>query len=117
MSNLPHFLTDPVDPNGQAFRADCMAWELFTKKPRAEREAFIAGQPVLQSGEFRSRLRRCEAWFLLRHCNHFQIEEHIAFLQPEEMRELRQHLKVMRLEMKAVRQAKFKTVKGSKAHA
>ena len=39
MSNLPHFLTDPVDPTGQEFRADCMAWELFTKKPRAEREA------------------------------------------------------------------------------
>ncbi len=117
MSNLPHFLPDPADPKGQAFRADCMAWELFTKKPKAEREQYIAGQPALKTADFNLRLRRCEAWWLLTYCTHFQIEETIAQMEPEEMREVREHLKVMRLEMKIVRQRKFKTVKGSKAHA
>lgn len=117
MSNLPHFLTDPVDPTGQAFRADCMAWELYTKKPRSEREAYIAGQPALQTCEFRQRLYRCEAWWLLTYCTHFQIEQTIAQMEPDEMREVREHLNVMRLEIKIVRQRKFKTVKGSKAHA
>lgn len=117
MSNLPHFLTDPVDPRGQVFRADCMAWELFTKKPKAEREAFIAGQPELQTEDFHSRLRRCEAWWLLTYCTHFQIEETIAHMTPAEMHDVREHIEAMRLEMKAVRQRKFKTVKGSKANA
>ncbi len=117
MSNLPHFLTDPIDPNGQAFRMDCVAWELFTKKAKAEREQYIAGQPVLQTPDFNVRIRRCEAWWLLTYCNHFQIEETIAQLAPDEMREVREHLEVMRLEMKIVRQRKFKTVKGRKAHA
>lgn len=117
MSNLPHFLTDPIDPAGQAFRADCMAWELFTKKPKAEREQYIAGQPALQTPEFRNCLRRCEAWFLLSYCTHFQIEETIAHLPPDEMREVRQHIKLMRKEMKTVRQIKHKTFMGDLANA
>ncbi|UUA73070.1 hypothetical protein [Cellvibrio sp. QJXJ] len=117
MTNKPHFLTDPVDPTGQEFRADCMAWELFTKKPRAEREAFIAGQPALQTQEFHTRLRRCEAWWLLTYCTHFQIEETIAHMTPTEMPEVREHIEAMRLEMKAIRQRKFKTVHRGKSYA
>ena len=112
MSNLPHFLTDPVDPKGQAFRADCMAWELYTKKSKSDREAFIASQPGLQSGEFRERLRRCEAWWLLHYCNHHQIESTLAEMPPAELKEVRRHLELMRLEMKRVRQIKHKTYMG-----
>lgn len=112
MSNLPHFLTDPENPKSQEFRADCMAWELYTKKSAKEREAFIAGQPGLNTGEFRERIRRVEAWWLLTHCTHFQIEQMIAELAPVDMKEVRSHLELMRLEMKAVRQRKYKTVKG-----
>lgn len=117
MSNKPHFLTDPVDPQGQSFRADCMAWELFTKKPFKEREAFIAGNKPLQSDDFRNRLYRCEAWWLITYCNPHQIEELIAHLSPDQMQKMRNHLKVMRLEMKAIRQRKFKTAHRSKCHA
>lgn len=117
MSNLPHFLTDPIDPNGQAFRADCMAWELYTKKPKAEREAFIAGQPALQTREFRQRLYRCEAWWLLTHLNAHLIEEDLTALPADQQRELRSHLEGMRTEIKFYRQRQHKTFKGSKAHA
>lgn len=117
MSNKPHFLTDPVDPNGQAFRADCMAWELFTKKTEKEREAFIAGQPALQTGDFRTRLRRCEAWWLLTYLNTHLIEENLAAMPEQQQRELRSELEGMRTEIKLYRQRKFKTVKGNKAYA
>ena len=115
MSNLPHFLTDPVDPTGQAFRADCMAWELFTKKPRAEREAFIAGQPALQTQEFHTRLRRCEAWWMLTYLTRHQIECNLADMDDQDV--MRTHLNLMRLDIKRARQIEFKTIKGSKAHA
>ena len=117
MTKRPHFIEEPLDPNSQQFRADCMAWELFTKKPRAEREAFIAGQKGLQTEDFRTRLYRCEAWWLINYCTPYQIEESIAHLTPEEMRVMRDHIKTMRLEMKAVRQRKFKTAHRSKCHA
>ncbi len=117
MSNLPHFLTDPDNPKSQDFRADCMAWELFTKKPRQEREAFIAGQPALQTEAFRNRLYRCEAWWLITYCTPHQVEESIAHYTSEQMKEMRKHLKAMRLELKAIRQRKFKTAHRSKCHA
>jgi hypothetical protein len=117
MSNLPHFLTDPADPQGQPFRADCMAWELFTKKPRADREAFIASQPGLQTEDFRLRLFRCEAWWLITYCTPHQVEESIAHLSPDEMQVMRDHIKTMRLEMKAIRQRKFRTAHRGKSHA
>lgn len=117
MTNKPHFLIDPVDPQGQAFRADCMAWELYTKKSKAQRQAFIAGNPALQTAEFNQRLRRCEAWWLLAHCTHHQIESTVAEMQPAEMKEVRQHLDLMRLEMKKVRQIKHKTFMGDLANA
>jgi hypothetical protein len=117
MTNKPHFLTDPVDPKGQAFRADCMAWELYTKKPEKEREAFIAGQPTLQTSAFRTRLRRCEAWWLLTHCTHHQIELMLAEMQPAAMKEVRAHLELMRREMKTARQIKYKTFMGDLANA
>lgn len=117
MTNQPHFLTDPVDPFGQAFRADCMAWELYTKKTQVEREAFIASQPGLQTDDFRERIRRCEAWWLLTYCTHFQIEETIAHMTPTEMQKVREHIEAMRLELKAIRQGKYKTAKGGKTNA
>lgn len=117
MTNKPHFLTDPVDPKGQAFRADCMAWELFTKRPRQEREAFIAGNPALQTSEFRNRLYRCEAWWLITYCNPHQIEDSIAQLSPDQMNAVRGHIDAMRKEMKKVRQIKHKTYMGDLANA
>ena len=117
MTNKPHFLTDPLDPAGQAFRADCMAWELFTKKPKAEREAFIAGQPALQTAEFSHRLRRCETWWMLTYLNWHLIEEDLAELPEQQQRQMRSDLESMRKEIKLYRQRKLKTAKGSKAYA
>ncbi len=112
MALRPHFIEEPLDPKSQEFRADCMAWELFTKKPKQEREAFISGQPGLQTDDFRNRLYRCEAWWLITYCNPHQIEESIAHLSPDQMQVMRSYLKAMRGEMKAVCQRKHKTVKG-----
>jgi hypothetical protein len=117
MTNRPHFITDPLDPNSQQFRLDCMAWELYTKKSPADRAAFIASQPALQTAEFNHRLRRCEAWWLLNYCTHHQIELTIAELSPEAMKEVREHVESMRLEMKTVRQIKHKTYMGNLTNA
>jgi hypothetical protein len=117
MTLRPHFIEEPLDPNSQEFRADCMAWELFTKKPFKEREAFIGGQPGLQTDDFRNRLNRCEAWWLITYCNPHQIEDSIAHLSPGQMQTMRDHLRSMRLEIKAVRQRKYKTAHRSKCHA
>lgn len=117
MSNLPHFLTDPVDPKGQVFRADCMAWELFTKKSKADRDAFIAVNPGLQTREFQECLRRVEAWWLLTYCNHQQIGLIVAEMPVMEEMAMRKHLQVMRIEIKKARQRKHKTFMGNQANA
>lgn len=115
MSNLPHFLTDPVDSSSWQFRLDCMAWELYTKKNEAERNDFIRGQPRLRQPEFRTALRRVQAWWMLTYLTRHQIECNLADMDDQDV--MRTHLNLMRLDIKRARQIEFKTIKGSKAHA
>ena len=117
MSNKPHFLTDPKDSTSWQFRMDCMAWELYTKKTKQEREAFIQGQPRLQEPDFMSSLFRVEAWWMLTYLNQHQIECDLMEM-PDERRELmREYLRVMRKEIKRYRQLNFKTFMGDVSNA
>lgn len=113
MALRPHFIEEPLDPKSQQFRTDCMAWELYTKKTKTERDAFIASQPGLQTEDFRIRLYRCEAWWLLTYLNPHLIEENMLTLPANHQRELRSHLEGMRAEIKLYRQRKHKTIKGN----
>ncbi len=117
MSNLPHFLTDPADPNGQEFRADCMAWELYTRNTKSQREKFIASQPGLQTDDFRQRLYRCEAWWMLTYLNPRFIEQDLASLPLQQQRELRRHLEQMRAEIKRSPQQHYSPLTRGANHA
>lgn len=117
MTNKPHFLTDPEDSSSWQFRMDCMAWELYTKKTAAEREAFIKGQPRLRQPDFRNALNRVQAWWMLTYLARHQIESDLAAMPVEVREAMRGHLNAMRLEIKKHRQIKHKTYMGDLANA
>lgn len=117
MSNKPHFLINPQDSSSWQFRMDCMAWELFTKKTKQERDAFIQGQPRLQEPDFQSSLYRVEAWWMLTYLNHHQIECDLAEMPNDRQTLMREYLRVMRKEIKRDRQLSFKTFKGGNCYA
>ena len=110
MSNKPHFILDPKDPNSADFRQDCMAWHMYTTMPLQERNELIAKNSKIRNDkDFKNRLRRCEAWWWLTYLNRLQIEENLHLLSTQEESIMRDHLNLMRAEIKKNLQIKHKT--------
>lgn len=105
MPNKPPFIESPNDPGSEEFRLDCLAWWLFTSKSATDLAECLKKQKALNTDAFKSRLRRCRAWWMLEHLNRVQIEADLMAMERQEEMQLRQHLNDMRKEVQELRRA------------